>query len=105
MGAAGRMYRPGGGIVDVGSGKKGSRFPVRVVPVGSGVLAGLHVLPQLDAGENEVGFTEILHIHVFVLAVEVIVQAAAWVAAYLHLVECRLADRLPGIGARQGDGG
>ena len=97
------MDRPGCGIVDVGTRQDRNGIPGRVILVETGVLARLHVFPQLNAREDIVGIAEILHIDVFIFAVKIIVQPAARIAARRRLVERRLADGAPGIGARHGD--
>ena len=97
-----RMNRPGGDIVDVGARQAGGGVPVGVVLVDPGVLAGFHILPQLDAREDG-DVPEVLHIDVFVAAVEVVVQPSARIAAGGRLVERRLADGAPGVGPRQSD--
>ena len=103
VGCARRMDRPGCGIVDVGACQDRNGIPGRVILVETGILARLHVFPQLNAREDIVGIAEILHIDVFVPAIKIIVQPAARIAARRRLVECRLADGAPGIGARHSD--
>ena len=99
--------RPGGGIVDIGVGFSNHLYCAVGRRSVSCAGADFHVFIQAHTGKDRgavLGVGKVLHINVLVLPVEVIVQPSAGVGKAVRFVPRPLADALPGVSTRQGDG-